>query len=312
MIIALLIIGFLLVFFILPSIVITLMLFWHRSIRDFDERGEMRMPSLLPYIDTILADMAYMRSLPHERIAETASDGIELKAEWYPNGSSRTVIMLHGFRTTPLNNFSCIGRAFYEKGWNLLLVYQRGHNVSGGRFTLMGLREQYDLLRWIDRTEKLVPGGSIAVYGVSMGGAAAAYASDKLRSGAVRSLVIDCSYLSPADQMFGGRGPLSALLAFFKPLAVLNSKLLLGVDIRQKTTDSLKRSIVPAVFITSLDDRMVTPRSTELNFEACASEKELIKVESSPHALAFTAADEQTRQRIFDFIDRSFLAEAEK
>ena len=308
--IALIVTGIFLFFFALPCFVVTLLLFKRKTTYDFSERRQADMSSYEPYLDRILSDMEYMRSLEPKELSLTADDGVVLKADWYDNGSKKTVIMLHGFCSTPLNNFSTSGRALWDRGFNLLMVWQRGHGKSGGRFTTMGVKESSDLLRWIDMFEQLVEGGLSALYGVSMGGATVSYASDRISSKSVRAMCIDCCFLSPYDQMCKGKGILSVIWAPMMPLVVLFAKLLLGVNIRRRTVESLKNTQIPAVFMIGSDDSMVPPRFFRKNYDACASEKELVEVKGAPHALAFVAADDETRGRLFDFVDRSFEREA--
>lgn len=297
---------------VLPCAAVTYLLFRRKTVHDFDERPRPSDRSYEPYWDTILSNMAYVRSLPYEEQTLTAEDGVRLLANWYDRGSKRTLILLHGFCSTPLNNFSALARAFYERGYNLLMVWQRGHGKSGGKYTTLGLRESGDLLRWIDRVNELVPAGSIAVYGISMGGATVAYASDRIVSSSVKVIGIDCCYCSPYDQMCKGKGVLSVLWTPMMPLVCLFSKLLMGVNIRRHTYDSLKNTRIPAVFMIGLADKKVPPRFFRTNYEACASEKELIEVPGAPHALAFVAADGTLRERLFEFVDRSFPAEADR
>lgn len=306
--IALYAIGILIFLFVLPCLVITLLLFRRKTIHDFDDRLQADMRSYMPYLDGILGDMAHMRSLSPREISVTSADGITLKADWYDRSGSRTAILLHGFCSTPLNNFSTLGREFYERGWNVLMVWQRGHGKSGGKFTTLGLKESDDLLLWIAKAESLAPDSRIALYGISMGGATVCYASNRIESDSVRALCIDCCYTSPYDQMCKGKGVLSVIWAPIMPLVVFFCRLILGVNIRQLTTDSLKSTRIPAAFLIGLADKTVPPGFFRKNYEACASEKILIEVKEAPHALAFTAADGEKRQRLFDFIERSFNA----
>ena len=124
---ALYVIGILLFLIVLPCLVVTILLFRRKTIHDFDERRQSDMRSYMPYLDGILEDMAYMRGLGPSELSIETGDGITLKADWYFRGSSRTIIMLHGFCSTPLNNFSVHGREFYDRGMNVMMIWQRGH-----------------------------------------------------------------------------------------------------------------------------------------------------------------------------------------
>ncbi len=89
------------------------------------------------------------------------------------------------------------------------------------------------------------------------------------------------------------------------PLIILFSRLILGVNITQKTTGSLKNARVPAVFMIGLSDKTVPPNFFRAIYDSCSSEKELIEVAHAPHALAFAQADHAERERLFGFIEHS-------
>ena len=310
MLAAAIVIAVLLVFVLLPCVTVTLMLFRRKSIPDFDELKDPPGGWYTPYIQGILEDIAFMRQIDSREVSVRADDGVELKAAWYGSASNKTAILLHGFCATPLNNFSVIGKTLYERGWNLLLVWQRGHNKSGGAYTTLGVKERGDLFKWIEKAGELAPGSKLLLWGVSMGGATVAYASDELPTDTVRAMVVDCCYCSPADQMLTGlRGKLCRPLM---PLIRLLSRLFYGIDIKSRTTEPLSRTEVPAAFVTGLADTTVTPERFMCNYEACASNKLLVCVPDAPHALAFAAADEETRDKLFSFIDGAFEAQSKQ
>ena len=309
--IALYILAAFVFFILLPSVAITLFLFSRKNTFDFDERIGRGAGPYKPFMDRILSDMAWMRSQTSEKVSVTAPDGVVLKGDLYRAGTNRTAILMHGFCATPLNNFSTIGRAFIERGYNVLLVWQRAHGESGGKGTTLGLTEKHDLIRWIELTEKLVPGGDIVLYGISMGGATVAYASDIIESPSVRSMIIDCCYNCPYDQMYKGKGIAALLWAPIMPFILLFTRLFFRVDIRDKTYAHLEKTDIPAVFICGLADRKVPPKLFLKNHERCSSKKLLIEVPGAPHALAFTAADNLKIEDLFLFVGRSLRSDQE-
>lgn len=310
--IALYCLCFFVFFILLPAAVITLFIFKRKKILDFDEAPErIRWSDYLPYKETILADIAFLRSLSPKEVRVRSFDGTELCSEWFDMKSSRTCILLHGFCATPYNNFAAIGRAFIEHGMNILLVHQRAHGKSGGKGTTLGLLESADLITWIDRVKELVPGGKLTLYGISMGATSIAYASDRLDPDYVKSMVIDCGYSSPYDQMYRGKGAAALLWAPIMPFIRLFSRWLVNVDIRESILPSLQKTVIPAFFLVGLSDRKVPPKLFRQSYEACASEKELCEVSGAHHALAFAAADEKERKRIFDFIEKGFISNKE-
>ncbi len=303
LLIILIIIGIYLVFAVGPAIAVTWYLFSRKNYHNFVKKPEaLNDPAYVKWKTPILENMEWMLEQPCAEVQVLSDEGFPLKAEWYDNGAQKTVIMIHGYRTTPYNNFSSIARVFLQRGWNVLLVWQRAHGKSGGRATTFGLRESRDPHRWVKWVEENV-GGSIALYGISMGAASVAYASDSLLSESVSSLVIDCPYCRPFDQMLGMcKGKYSALKFLLYMIRAL-AKWVLKVDMMADIRESLRNTAIPAFFITGGMDATVPAEDVRMAHEACASEKELIIVSDATHTLSFLAGGTDVQERMFTFLD---------
>lgn len=303
MIYALIAVVCLTVFFILPALVLTKQLFKRKNVTDFDRRvSDKGLANYMPYMDEILPCIAFMRRESSETV-EMESDGVLLKAEWYFRGGNATAILLHGYCSSPMNNFSVIGKAFIDRGYNVLAVYERGHGKSGGDTTALGIVEQYDLLKWIEWTKKRTSFGDIVLYGISMGASTIAYSADRLDS-PVRAAIIESAYESPYSQMYKGKGVMAVFWVPIMPAIRLFSKLLYGVEINTSVIPSLNAMKVPALFIGAEKDKKVPLKLFEKTCLACASEHEFIVSRGAPHALAFTAFSSRERENVFDFIEK--------
>ena len=74
-------------------------------------------------------------NVPCEHVYTMSYDKLKLHSRLYRNEkSNRVVIMFHGYRGTARRDFS--GGAMYmiKKGYNVLLVDERGHGESKGQF----------------------------------------------------------------------------------------------------------------------------------------------------------------------------------
>ena len=129
-----------------------------------------------------------------EPLAFPATDGTRL-AGWFlahprPRG---TLLMLHGFGT---NHFGLVHLAYdlFAQDLQCLLLDFRGHGMSEGDATTLGLWEQRDVLGALEylRSRRDVDPDRIGVYGVSMG-AATALLTIKEGLG-VRALVTDSAF----------------------------------------------------------------------------------------------------------------------
>lgn len=132
-------------------------------------------------ISTIHNSLNEMKKLPHNEVEITSHDNLKLKGIYYPNTkkSSVTVICLHGYASHPEKEMAFPGLFYLSQGYNVLITYQRAHGRSQGKFMSLGVLEQQDMIRWIDKVNEMNPSGNIIIHGLSMGGGIAFHLVDK-------------------------------------------------------------------------------------------------------------------------------------
>ena len=132
-------------------------------------------------ISTIHNSLNEMKKLPHNEVEITSHDNLKLKGIYYPNPkkSSVTVICLHGYASHPEKEMAFPGLFYLSQGYNVLITYQRAHGLSQGKFMSLGVLEQQDMIRWIDKVNEMNPSGNIIIHGLSMGGGIAFHLVDK-------------------------------------------------------------------------------------------------------------------------------------
>lgn len=238
-----------------------------------------------------------------KRVETTSYDGLRLCADYIDRGSDKTVAFFHGYRATPMVNFSIHTEYFLDAGYNVLLVYQRGHSVSGGEHNTLGLKERYDVISWVDFLDKM-PAEKVVLYGISMGAATIAYASPLIKSEKVKALVIDCGFISPWMQIYRDCVKRHLPGKLIMPLINMMFKRKFGEDLKEPVGDALKQNKIPAFFLHGKADMTVPYNDAELNYSACASEKRLLLPDGLHHTLAFSTGDDAVRAEVLDFINR--------
>ena len=107
--------------------------------------------------------------------------------------STKTIILVHGFG---MNKGEVLKRTYYlAKAYNLLYLDCRGAGDSSGH-SEAGLQESKDIRAAVEYLRKEHPdlAQEIALYGISMGSAAAAYYT--ATEGGIKCLVLESSYFS--------------------------------------------------------------------------------------------------------------------
>ncbi len=241
-----------------------------------------------------------------EPVSITAHDGETLVAHWYEcENAKRTIIAMHGWRSTFASDFGVISGFWHENDCNVLYVEQRGQSNSGGEYMGFGLIERYDCKSWADWIAEN-HGEELPVYlcGLSMGATSVLMASELELPECVKGIIADCGFTSPHE--------------IFKHVAEKNMHLFydgilenIANDICRKkiqvgskdgsATDALKNSKVPVLFIHGTDDHFVPVEMTYENYKACASPKRLFIVPGADHGMSYFLEKEKYEHEVKKF-----------
>ncbi len=136
--------------------------------------------------------------IPYESVYITSHDGLRLHGRYYHKADGLPLaIQCHGYKSTPMRDFSGGAVMTMEMGFNVLLIEQRAHEKSEGNTICFGGKEKYDLLRWIDYAiNRFGEQTKIMLYGISMGAATVILASALELPKNVLGAVADCPYSS--------------------------------------------------------------------------------------------------------------------
>lgn len=294
------------IFLIAPALVIFFAVFHRKEPIPFEQYDweKYKTHYYVPYVDKITAARSSLQTYPHNAVTVVSYDGLRLYGEYYDQGSDKTAVLFHGIGAELYTNLSAQALFLLQRGFNVLLACHRAHGNSEGRWTTIGLREQYDVLTWT-QWAAAHGGARILLYGVSMGAASVMYASDKLGGTNVRAMVIDSGYVSVYEQMKRDAAKMH-IPKIMVPAQRLLVRLLLHADIRQPTTAALSHTQTPAFFLHGSGDETVEPRWAQVNFEACAAPKELLLIDGAPHTLSILTDSETTEKKLTAFLGNYF------
>lgn len=291
------------VFLLLPALFFVLYCSEPRASKDFDQDPDsMRSTPYEAWEDIILQKVGRLRRIPYQPVHLSADDGTPLYARWYPQGG-KTAVLLHGFRSTPFNNFFAVAEAFQEEGWSVLMPDMRGNGESGGRSTL-GLKEADDALAWANWAAMQPGCTDIVMYGMSMGGAAIIFASNRDWPDKVRTLVVDAGYHNVLQKIYGLKQLRFVPKHVFVPLTSAFFRWLLHVRVVTSGLDALKQAARPMCFIAGSEDMTVDPGIVEASYRACGAEKQFFRIDGAPHTLAFLAGGNELKTSLFEFIQQ--------
>lgn len=245
-------------------------------------------------------------------VSVISHDGLTLRGKWVPAPRPKaTIILFHGYHTTYLQDFSGIFSMYRSMGLNLLLVRQRSHGESEGKYITFGVRERRDVLTWVEFHNRVHGMDNVFLGGMSMGASTVLFAAGENLPPNVRGISADCGFSSPAEIMAHViRRDFHLPPKLVLPLMNVWTNLLGGFDLWEcDTREILTRAKVPILFIHGKADTFVPCAMSRAGFEACRSEKQLVEVEGAGHGRSYLCDPEGLTRILVEFFNRNLSDE---
>lgn len=109
------------------------------------------------------------------REVSVTNDGLRLAGEYFDFGAKRAVIIVAG-RTEACLYGCYFAEPYRAAGYNVLIIDNRAHGLSEGRYATLGVKESRDLLAWSELLHGELGNEGVWLHGVCIGAAAALYA----------------------------------------------------------------------------------------------------------------------------------------
>lgn len=141
--------------------------------------------------------------MPYINVYIKSFDGLRLYGALLESEkfSDKIIICVHGFTGSGKKDFASLARTYYLNGYNVLLVDNRAHGQSEGKYVGFGVLDRLDLRNWVKYTvNRFGSNIKIFLHGISMGGATVLMASSIMPKN-VRGIIADCGFTS-VDEIF--------------------------------------------------------------------------------------------------------------
>ncbi|WP_234399843.1 alpha/beta hydrolase [Paenibacillus popilliae] len=244
-------------------------------------------------------------ALSKEEASILSKDGFRLQGyyiEPHPGGR-KVVIIVHGY--TANHGFATqFIRLFADEGFNVLLIDQRSHGCSEGRYATYGYYEREDLDAWIDWVRRRVGEDTyIGLHGQSMGGGTVLMHAGM--DPGIRFIIADCPY-SDLEKLM--RYQLKDLnrVPLFPFMGMLDRKLRrrAAFSMRDvKPVDRIREKDVPLLLIHGgKDDFVPTSMSVKLYHAKGKGIRRLHIVADAVHATAYPTDPLGYRGAVYQFL----------
>lgn len=264
-------------------------------------------PKWAPYAENMRREMAWFEAQEREEVSIRSRDGLKLCATYLEAPGARAcMLLMHGFRSWARFDFSMVLRFYYEHGLSVLLVDQRAHGKSEGKYIGYGILERYDCQQWAWYLHAKLGGRlPIILDGVSMGASTVMMASELDLPSSVVGVIGDCGYNSAWDQLAYCMKKWYGLPAF--PMLHLIDGLCrrrAGYSLKDTTSaKALANSSLPLLLLHGTGDDFVPATMTAENYAAAAGEKYKVLVENAGHGCSYLLEPKRCDEALLHFLD---------
>ncbi|MDC4251313.1 alpha/beta hydrolase [Clostridium perfringens] len=265
------------------------------------------------YVENNLFDEALYNSASKEDITLKSFDGLNLTSTLImnENPTNKFIVLVHGVSICYVGSLKYFD-IFYKNGFNILIVNQRRHGKSEGKYSTYGFYEKYDLNMWIEYLKSRFSNDIIlGLHGESMG--AGTVMETIPLNDSIKFVIEDCGY-SNFHELIGFqithayknrlvrkilRPSLIFANFFMKTKAKFSMKKIVPIDIVSSTS-------LPMMFIHGKEDYFVPwYMAVDLYKAKTKGYKELYLVEGAKHAEALEVNKILYEKKIMTFIEKA-------
>ena len=243
---------------------------------------------------------------PCEFVTVTSHDNLVLSGRYYHVKDGAPLdIGFHGYRSSPLTDFSGGSELSFRMGHNLLLVDQRAHGKSQGRTIAFGIQERKDLLKWVNyAVDRFGEDVQIVLYGISMGGATVLMASGLELPKNVKGIIADCPYSSAMEIMLHVGKKMPFPNGLIRPFVKLGAKIYGGFDVEETdAAEAVKQAKVPVLILHGEADNFVPAEMSDI----AADNPQMVTRYTFPgadHGISYLVDPTRYTQIVTDFMER--------
>ena len=277
--------------------------------KPYLKEGEYDLRSWKAFEQRHTEDVQWLSSQPKKEVTIVSDDGLKLYGQYFKaEKPDRIVLCVHGYRGSAFHDFASVSRFLHEQNCDLLLIDQRASGKSEGAFITFGAKEKTDIRNWCEylsaNNSKGLP---IYLYGISMGAASVLCALDQGVGSVINGVIADCGF-SSARSILAYRARHTFHTPSFPVLNLMELYCSLRAGFRFAEADAeqtLRSTTVPVLFIHGSEDHFVPIENSIRNYEACASEKELVLINGGIHASSYNTDEALYQSKLLSFFERN-------
>ncbi len=269
------------------------------------------------YVNKKIFNKELYDSLHKEDITLKSSDGLNLVSTLIMNEkpSNKFIILAHGISICYVGSLKYFD-IFYKHGFNVLIINQRRHGKSEGKYSSFGFFEKYDLNMWIEYLKERFGNDIIlGLHGESMG--AGTVMETLPLNDSIKFAIEDCGYSNVYELMkfqitheFKNHIIRKLLIP---GITVANWIMILKAKFSMKKIiplDIVSKTNVPMMFIHGKEDYFVPwYMAVDLYNAKINGYRELYLVEGAAHAESLEVNKPLYEEKVIEFIKKALSNE---
>ena len=231
-------------------------------------------------------DKSYVKELTIQ-----SKDGLKLVGEWFDYGFDKTVIILPGRRETLVYSYY-YAKPYKNLGLNVLVIDQRAHGLSEGKYSTCGIKEAEDVSLWMKYLHDELNQKGIYIHGICVGTCCATIVCTKYKADYLKAVILDSAFISYKEiyknhYKEGGHRMFPVFYEIW-----MWFRLLTHCSINDSNPEKyMPQFDLPVLFIWGTHDVYCLPEKSKILFEKCASkDKKIVWFDGAEHS----------RVRLFD------------
>ena len=232
------------------------------------------------------------------------NDNLKLYGEYYDFGKERCVVILPG-RAESLLYCYYFAEPYEKLGYNVLVVDQRAHGKSEGRYNGVGILEKSDIRAWMDHIHDTFGINKFLIHGICIGSSTAIFLGAE-EYPYLEAIVLEGPFRSFNNVLIQrtkavGKPPFPIVWELgylFKKKA--------GINIyKEQPIKYMNRLHIPTLFLCGKEDYSSLPKYSEKMFALCAAEKkDIVWFDHGAHSHLRIRNIEQYDNSIYTFVDK--------
>ena len=238
-------------------------------------------------------------------------DGLKLRGLFIEGNrfKDKTIVCVHGYLTkNGLYDFGMSVRYLCSTGRNVLIVDDRAHGSSEGKYIGFSVLDAYDVVSWCKYLTDKMDQKTIVLYGISMGAATVLNAAgDEEMVSALKGVVSDCAYADGFKELSYQIKKRYHLPAF--PFMYLTDMYLRHfADYSLKDKDpirSIKNFKGALLLIHGNKDFLVPSSDVYALYDAADCDKDILVVDGASHGKSYITAKPIYESRFNELLEKA-------